>query len=264
MSWLYCSRLAPEQREDIRLKQKREIKKTVALLISKKLCINGPNRIRQKLTRWMDKKAYGPKDIISAEFKITGPPRWVAERVHHNLSNLASLVPPRVSAAVFRVIGNMWCTSRRFQQSTSYGDLKRSRVGSSKNEHGDHCRLGCGTCAKDSIEHYARCSNALKVLHDKLHIDVSPERGLVFFLMGTVEQRGDKELLALSALYVYAISSTFNGYRYTGPKAPDTTYQCIWQHILQGCRGHDSLERSLNSRWSKPLCLIHNDARASR
>ena len=99
--------LPPERRGDIRLKQKREILKTVALLISKKLCVNGPNRIRQKLTRWMDRKANGPRDIISAEFKITGPPRWVAERVHHNLSNLASLVPPRVSAAVFRVIGNM-------------------------------------------------------------------------------------------------------------------------------------------------------------
>ena len=174
--------LPPEQSEDIRLKQKREIQETVALLISKKLCINGPNRIRQKLKRWMDEDANRPKDIISAKFKVPGPPRWVAERLHRNLNNLASLVPPRVSAAVYRVIGNMWCTSRRFQHSTSFGDLKRSRVGSSKNEHGDHCRLGCGTSAKDSIEHYARCSNALKVLHDKLHIDVSAQRGLAFSL----------------------------------------------------------------------------------
>ena len=247
--------LPPEQRESIRSKQKRELQKTVALQISRKLCVNGPNRIRQKLKRWMDTNAASPKDIVSAKFKIPGPPKWVADRVHRNLNKLASLVPPRVSAAVLRVICNMWCTSVRFQQSTSFGDLKRTRVGAPKNAHGDHCRLGCGTCAKDSIEHYARCSNALKVLHDKLHIDVSAQRGLEFFVMGTIEQ-SDKEILALSALYVYAIYCTFNGYRCTGPKDPSTVYQCIWQHMLQGCRGHSALERSLNSRWNAPICTI--------
>ena len=80
-----------------------------------------------------------------------------------------------------------------------------------------------------------------------MHIDVSIQRGLAFLLMGTVEQQSDKELLALSALHVYAIYCLFNGYRCTGPKGPDSTYQCINQHSLQGCRGHDTLERSLNS-----------------
>ena len=170
--------------------------------------------------------------------------------------NLARLVPPRVSAAVFRTIWNMWCTSRRFQQSTSFGNLKRSRVGAPVNPHGDHCRLGCGMIAKDSVEHYARCGVARKVLSDKLRIHVSAQRGLEFLLIGTKSQCADKELLAISALYIYALYNTFNGYRCTGPRCPDVTYQCIWQHILQGCRGHAALESSLNSRWKSPICVI--------
>ena len=204
----------------------------------------------------MDRDAPKRTDIVPAKFKIPGPPKWVADRVHRNMNNLTSLVPPRVSAASFRTIWNMWCTSRRFQQSTALGDLKRSRAGSYKNDHGDHCRLGCGICAKDSIEHYARCKIALSVLYDKMHIDVSAQRGLEVLVMGSEEQQRNKELLALSALYVYAIHCTFNGYRCTGPKGPSTTYQCIWQHMLQGCRGHSALERSLNSRWEKPFFVI--------
>ena len=90
-----------------------------------------------------------------------------------------------------------------------------------------------------------------------MHIDVSAQRWLEFMVMGTEEQQSDNEFLALSALFIYAIDCTFNGYRCISPKGPDTTYQCIWQHMLQGCRGHGTLERSLNSRWNEPfsLCL---------
>ena len=71
----------------------------------------------------MDKDANKRTDIILTKFIIPGPPRCVAERVHRNLNNLAPLVPHRIIAAVFRTIWNMWCTSRRFQQSTSFGDV---------------------------------------------------------------------------------------------------------------------------------------------
>ena len=89
-----------------------------------------------------------------------------------------------------------------------------------------------------------------------MHIDVSTQRGLEFMVMGTCEQQQDKELLALSALYIHAMHCTFNGYRCSSPKGPAIIYQCIWQHMLQGCRGHAALERSLNSRWNKPFCII--------
>ena len=95
-------------------------------------------RFRTKLARWLLQDTTRHRYV--AESVRQNTPAGQAQRAHWLLHRLSSLVPPRVSAAVFSTIWNRWITTRRFQQKVIA------------------CRFGCGFDQSDSIEHYCRCT----------------------------------------------------------------------------------------------------------
>ena len=222
-------------------KQKREFQKTVVLAIKGLGRPDPVARVRAKLNRWMDWSAARPSDTVSLNWKIPGPPAWIARRSHGHLDKLSNLVPPRVASAVFKAVWNNWCTARRYQQT---------------NHTNDKCWLGCGSHAQDSIEHYSRCPIALDVLRNKMRINLDPRRGLPLFALAMCEQDQD-DVLALSALYIYGVYMCTNQYRNMlhsyGARTAEHAKQCIGQHIIQGCQGHARLTRLLDGRWDSPF-----------
>ena len=230
--------------DEVKRKQKRELQKTVSIAVKN---INRPDpvsRVRHKLHRWMDRTAARPSDIRSARMLVPGPPARIANKTHRRLMKLPSLTPPRVCSAVFRTIWNGWCTHCRFQQ---YANPNNK------------CWLGCGGDAQDRIEHYCRCPIALEVLKNKLRIDLHPSRALSFFVLSTHEQDSDN-VLALGALFMYAVYMSYNHYKHGGHtnplRAAVISKECIGQHIIQGCQGHAELANLVDRRWQSPMLHI--------
>ena len=110
--------------------------------------------------------------------------------------------------------------------------------------------------AQDRLEHYCRCPIALEVLRDKLRIDLHPSRALTFYTFGTSEQAADS-VLALGALYVYAVYMCSNHYRHAGYASAARSKAFIGQCIIQGCQGHTELANLLDRRWQSPMVIIH-------
>ena len=216
-------------------RQKKFLQKVTLRAI--KTCIQPDpvSRIRHKMERWFDKEFGRPSDMFSPRMLIPGPPNWLARRAQRNLLRLHALTPPRVCSAVIRGLWNSWCTAARYQRRDTPSDI---------------CQLGC-VGAHDSIEHYCRCSVGLDVLGDMLKIHLSPHRALAFITLCTAAQQDDA-LLALGALYTYALYSSTNLYRAMGPTTPERAKQSIRQYILQGCAGHVGLTNLVDSRWRSP------------
>ncbi len=176
----------------------------------------------------------------AAEMLLDGPPAQVASRIHRQLQSLSKHAPPRGCAAVFHTIWNGWCTARRFQQR-----------GSAK----DRCWLGCPEGASDSIEHYCRCPIGLDILRKRLNISLPQEKALTFWLLGDYAQ-GRVEVLAIGALFTYAMYNATNYYRHNGAPSSDRAKECIKQHLIQGCQGHKPLTKMLDSCWARATVYI--------
>lgn len=97
-----------------------------------------------------------------------GNPRTQACRVIRRLEALRSLVPPRVTAAVFSTIWNSWATARRFQ--------KRSCSS-------NRCVLGCPGRAEDSLEHYGRCQVVLGFACRRLNLRFKDDYALPSWML---------------------------------------------------------------------------------
>ena len=223
--------------DDVIAKQKRSLQKFATSEIKKALPQNGENHIRDHLARWMDPETPGPRQWVSHNFLIPGPPLWVARKVNANFQRLSKLVPPRVCSAVWRCIFNGWCTARRFQQ---------------RHEPWNMCCMGCSMEAEDSIEHYCRCSITHDVFRTKLRIELNPKRALATFCMSTFEQNRD-DILSLTMLGVYAIYMTTNHYRKVGRTNPTVGKNYMVQNIIQGCQGHRNLTSLVQGRWQSEM-----------
>jgi len=221
-------------------RQRRDIQRHITKLIKAAGAPHGTERVRHKLARWMDPTAPGPSDLHSANWLLAGPPALVAGRVHRTLQRLHTLVPPRIASAVIHTLWNGWCTARRFQdQSPAH----------------DRCWLGCARGAHDSIEHYCRCPVSLDVLRRKLRIDVLPQQALAYMLLSHPCVRDD-EILALTALFTYAVYMATNHYRLTHIANPTRAADAIGQYIIQGCQGQDRLVQWVERRWSRPVLSV--------
>jgi len=221
-------------------KQRSELQRHVTKLLKAVLAPHGAERVRHKLSRWMDPTARGPSDMQSDNWLLAGPPATVANRVHSTLQRLQSLVPPRVASAVMHTLWNGWCTARRFQnQSPSH----------------DRCWLGCGGGAHDSIEHYSRCPVGHGVLRHSLRIEVVPQQALTLWLLSHRCHQSD-EVLALTALFIYSVYMATNHYRLTHVANPYRAADAIRQYIIQGCQGQEQLVQWVEGRWSRPIFYV--------
>ena len=180
-------------------------------------------RMREKLKRW--------KLPMIGTSAIRNTPAWRASRAHWLLSRLASMVPPRVQAAVFGAIWNRWTTASRFQSS--------------------RCCLLCGLERSDKLQHYSGCSVVRQILARKLRLPGSEFANLASFLLvnPNINSTG---VLTLIALLVYAVYIVTNKQRQIGRPLGEAAFEAIAQAIRQGARGHSGATRTLDWRWHNP------------
>jgi len=215
----------------IQKKVKRELQKTVSRHIKQHQKPDPVSRIRHKLTRWFDRDRGRPRDK-SIGFKLAGPPNHIARRVSKHLQRLPTLVSPRVCAAVWRLVFNGWCTSRRFQGK-------------------GQCVLGCAG-AQDSIEHYCCCPAVQDTLRLQLRVSIPSCRCLSFWMMNEPASDSD-DFLMCSALITYAGYMATNHYRHAGITTYDVARDALRQHIIQATAGHPRSRSFLDHRWASPI-----------
>ena len=156
------------------------------------------------------------------------------------LQRLSHLVPPRVSAAVWKTVWNGWTTARRFQ-----------RVGP--------CLLGCGgRYGEDSIEHYARCEITRKVGRSFLGLqDTGYDKWLGNFItLGVNSGAVNDKDLTLRAVLVYATFRATNLLRHRQGDA-DHVIDMMQQFAKEAVRGHRKATRVLDS------CFLQSSAHSS-
>jgi len=234
-----CTRIAgspPPWDHQARLQQKAKFQKETTICIKQSRKSNPYYRIRHKLFRWFDKDRNGPRSR-SIGFKLAGTPAQISNRVLNNLQRLPQLVPPRVCAAMWRLIFNGWCTPRRFQ---------------GRHLAVNHCVLGCGGEAEDSIEHYCCCPALQDSLKAKLRASVPNCSALSFWMMNETLQPHD-EYLFCSALISYAGYMATNHYRHHGSTSYARAREAIHQFIIQGVSGHSRASAFLDNRWLTPI-----------
>jgi len=195
---------------------RQELKESVSSGLERHVLPHPHNRVRQKLERW----------------KLSGPPRVVADRFLCRISKLGALVPPRVVAAVFSTAWNRWCTARRFQ--------KRDRAC-------NNCCLGCGGGAEDSIEHYSRCK-AVRDFHNSV-LNIQAEWLLPFWLGVHSSQGYDEELLACGAIGAFAVYMVTNKARHGGFLSTAEAKQALHQAAKEAVLGHRKAVKILSTRW---------------
>ena len=141
-------------------------------------------RMRHKMERW----------------HFEGNPRLLADRSLRQLTELRSLVPPRVIAAVFSTIWNRWPTARRFQQRAAAWN---------------RCVLGCPGRAEDSIEHYGRCQLLLGFASRRLNLCFESDSALPYWMLVTKGRlaHNTTEVQIRTAVLVYAAYRTTNTLR---------------------------------------------------
>ena len=162
-------------------------------------------------------------------WKIQGLPRlWAAANLK-SMARINTLVAPRVSAAVWGLGWNRWCTARRFQRNGP-------------------CLLGClDNC--DSAEHYVGCKVARqagwKML--KLPSDNDYEQRKVLWL-GATDKTCDEEKTCWHLL-VYSVFMITNRRR----KSQDTrgALEELKQWCRRGVEGHLASGKVLGGRWSQ-------------
>ena len=203
--------------DKVQLTQKKQFQRTILERLKQ---INKPsfcNRIRKKLSRWDET----PGGLI-------GPPGRYSPIIHRRLTLLKTLVPPRVAAAVLRTLWNGWCSHRRFR--------KRAH-------NSNHCLLGCGGDAEDSIEHYYHCPAVQKVGEDYLRLKVCNERALNLWLLNEYVLGIDRHLMC-TALLIYGTHMATNWCRHRG----DTVSVSLWTPLGNfTCKGPEETTRSCRS-----------------
>jgi hypothetical protein len=185
---------------------KSKYQRCVRQALDHRLRPNYEERIRNKLARW----------------KFNCPARILAQRTSRMLMTLRKLVPPRVSAAVWRTLWNGWTTGRRFQRR----DCK--------------CLLRCGSAyGADSIEHYAGCMTTISV--GAAFAGLSTERNNCldnFVTLGLNKHTVPDTTLVKRAVLVYAIYRTTNTLRHSPTDDADVIHDMIRQYMREGVRGH--------------------------
>ena len=198
---------------------KRGFQRQVRSHLLERMCPDAEDRIRHKLSRW----------------HFDGNPRVNACRATRRLHILQSLVPPRVTAAVFSTLWNRWTTCRKFQMRTS--TLSR-------------CVLGCPGQAEDSLEHYGRCSVVLDFACRRLHLRFGCRDALPYWMMVLP---GDSALCTdtqvRTAVLVYAV------YRATNTLRPRASTRC---HVNEPLDTSSDTDDS-NSSSSRSSCSSSPD-----
>ena len=153
------------------------------------------------------------------KWQIPALPGHRCLRLQRSLQVIATLMPPRVLAAVLRANLNGWMTARRFQQQ-------------------GRCLLGCQRL-EDSVTHYGRCACYHSLCGRFLDLARPPAGHELeeFLLLGgesTTEGRGHAK--ALRALSVYALYRTHNAVRCAGSSGPCA--DLFRGYLREGVRGH--------------------------
>ena len=149
-------------------------------------------RIRGKQIPWRLHKQENLPHVVLAGKRAT--PAWQASHTLHRLRLLATLVPPRVWAAVFGTIFNGWTTARRFQQRWTKRNI---------------CVLGCSPTAEGSLEHYARCPCTIELARRHLRLDPDRDVNLHRFNLFNPHMTTQEDLVA-TAFLVYAVYRATN------------------------------------------------------
>ena len=102
-------------------------------------------------------------------------------------------------------------TARRFQR---------------RHTAGNHCALGCGGAAEDSIEHYSRCQTVRKVASRFLCLEGADQFGLAEMLFADGRTLADDECTC-RALLIYATYRGTNHFRANGPASPDVAFDAL-------------------------------------
>ena len=214
-------------------KQRKCLQKTAYKYYMESIRENGCNRLREKLTRWTECKG----NAIGSG--IPGNIGEVAPRIHRNLMTLHKFLPPRMCAAVLRLLFNGWSTHRRFQNR----GLDTNR-----------CMLGCPGEAEDSIEHYCRCPAVKHIQMTKLRVDVSSELALSFW---SLNMCGDEDSLTAAAMSIYATYMATNHYRHSRrASSTERAQDAMKQYLIQGCFGYPKVGKFLRHRWKSPMLRV--------
>ena len=110
----------------------------------------GDRRFRRGTQAWLMRKFrrarhYDPVERIrvrAARWNLPGTPGRCSRQIHRNLARLRALAPPRVRAAMLRMLFNGWTTDRRMASLAKRPGL---------------CLLRCSPRAADSLEHSFHC-----------------------------------------------------------------------------------------------------------
>ena len=166
---------------------------------------------------------------------LPGVEAMVGSSISRNLCSLRTLVSPRVQSACFSTIWNRWCTPRRFQ-----------RRGSEDNR----CLLGCGGCAEDSIEHYARCRAVRRTADSYLALGSTGTIDIEHFLLAADVLRNNDDALVCIAVLIYATYTSTNTIR---AKKNSVSHDSAFEMLKQNCRdavmGHRGSSKVIDSRW---------------
>jgi len=208
--------------DDDMTKIKSQFQKNAVTMIKQHSAPSAPCRIRDKVDRWRG-KPYGLKSL----------PGHYMYSIHEHLHCISKELPPRVHAAVFRVLFNGWCTRRRFQHRDSIHNV---------------CAFGCGDTAEDSIEHYCRCPATMKVARSYLHLDYPAEPALDIWLLSSSWLDIPDTRMGISLL-IYGVYNAFNTLRHGGGSSQHQVHHLIVQHCKQGAFGHPKAMKYLDSRW---------------
>jgi hypothetical protein len=220
------SQNGPYYGDDDMRKIKRGFQRYALMALKRIQSPNAVERIRHKVERW--------HDIM---WGLSGHPGHYSPRIARRLVQLASLVAPRVHAAVFTSLWNGWCTHRRFQR---------------RHWPTNVCLFHCGGKAEDSLEHYCRCPVVHRVARHLLHIDYPNEIALDLWSLNSSWLDSPHHFRSL-AILVYGTYMAFNTSRYN--KMPDSqqAFHCIVQHCKQGALGHADCMSHLDSCWKRPM-----------
>ena len=101
---------------------------------------------------------------------LTGVPGRYSCAMSRRLLHLATLVTPRVHAAVFSTLWSRWCMHRRFQQ---------------RHRSTNRCVFRCEGQAEDSFEHYCKCPLVHRVARSVLHFSYPNELAFDVWLLNS-------------------------------------------------------------------------------
>ena len=175
-------------------------------------------RARHKLERW----------------NVAEYPRIRAQRWLDGLRRLASAVPPRVLAAVWRTAWNGWMTHRRFPDGR--GVFNRC--------------IFCGPSAPDAIEHYAACPAVWRFAAASLGLRRPDTRAAClscFLLLGTSSPAIDAapDVFLRKALRPAAVYRVHYLVRHGAVGTGETAREALRQSVRELVRGHAAAQRAL-------------------